>query len=117
MEVYNEQQMFMNGSLNSFESNATLHYHHFLPLLHITVYLNPSRRVAADDLNVCAPVFMLSPMAMYFSGLTGALAGEHLQICLVIRNTCFSDGPLSMLQIPIFLSLLNSKQDDGLFPY
>lgn len=89
-------------SLNSFETNATLHYHHFLPLLHITVYLNPSRRVAADDLNVCAPVFMLLPVAMYFSGFPGALAGEHLQICLVIRNTCFSDGPLSMLQIPIF---------------
>lgn len=53
----------------------------------------------------CVHPFILLPVA---SGSTGALAGEHLQICLVIRNTCFSDGPLSKLQIPILLSLLNS---------
>lgn len=47
-----------------------------------------------------------------------AWLAQHVQFSSVIRNTCSSDGPLSIAAKPYFcLSLLYSKQDDGLFPY
>ncbi len=59
--AYNEEQMHMGElHLNCFETNAALHYHHFLSLLHITVYFDHCRRVAADYFNVCAPLLCCS---------------------------------------------------------
>lgn len=78
-------------------------------------------RVDADSFAVYALVFfffLMLPAAKYCSGPNGALAGEHVQFSSVIRNTCSSDGPPSIAAKPYFcLSLLYSKQDDGLFPY
>lgn len=71
---------------------------HYYTLQYISI---AAGELAADHFNVCTPVREM-PVAMYCSGSTGAFPGEHLQIRLVIRNTCFSDGPLSVLQIPVF---------------
>ena len=43
--------------LNCFEIHATLHYHNFLPLPHITVYLNSSRRLRLQTTSMCVPQF------------------------------------------------------------
>lgn len=102
-EACNEQQMWMNG-WTVLETHATLHYHHFPLLLHITVDLIRSRR-AADYFNMLCTTSVMLPVAVHCNGSAGAFSWWTCGNSFNDQKHLFLKAPLSVLRILISVSV------------